>query len=75
MIKRTELSSTTGQWTKAKTETDKAPRTDEGAKLVLAETDPSRRGPRTGQGCDTCKKKRWVGEELGRRHQTLKKKH
>ena len=55
MIKRTELSSTTGQWTKAKTETDKAPRTDEGAKLVLTETEPPRRGPRTGQGCDTCK--------------------
>ena len=37
MLKRTELSRRTGQWTKAKKkkkkETDKAPRTDKGAKL------------------------------------------
>ena len=59
MLKRTELSRRTGQGTKAKKETDKAPRTDEGAKLVLAETEPPRRGPRTGQGCDTGKTIVW----------------
>ena len=48
MIKRTETSRT-GQWTKAKKQTDKAPRTHEGAKLVLAETEPPRKDPETGK--------------------------